>query len=399
MKTDIKKLKEKLLPLRNTLDEKQWRFLLGAEAKFLGHGGIRAVSQATGVEENTIRKGKRELESGNTDVTRIRKIGAGRKRLADTDKTILKDLEDLVEPTARGDPVSSLRWTIKSTYTLADKLKERGHTISHNKVKELLHEMEFSLQANKKTVEGKQHPDRDAQFNYINEKVDESHAKNQPVISVDTKKKEIIGNFKNSGTTWRPKGNPETVEVHDFTDKKAVPYGVYELLNNHGFVNVGVSGDTAEFAVESIRYWDKTYRERHYPNSNRLLITADAGGSNRANGRLWKYELQKLADERQIEIHVLHFPPGTSKWNKIEHRLFSFISKNWKAIPLRSYAVVINTISATKTKQGLTVDARLDKRTYKTGKKISDEEYASINLVRDEFHGDWNYTIKPHKKA
>lgn len=332
------------------------------------------------------------------DPKKIRKPGGGRKRLVEEDARLLSDLESLVEPVVRGDPESPLRWTLKSLRTLADALHSLGHTVSHMTVGVLLRQAGYSLQANQKTQEGNQHPDRNAQFEFIYKEVGRHQADGQPVISVDTKKKELVGNFKNGGREWRPNGEPRRVKVHDFLIRskgKAIPYGVYDLTRDEGWVNVGIDHDTATFAVESIRRWWKTMGRRAYPKARTLLITADSGGSNGARTRLWKWELQNLADECALTILVRHLPPGTSKWNKIEHRLFSFISQNWRGRPLTSLAVIVNLIAGTRTKSGLQVRCELDRGRYPKGEKITNEQMADLRIKMDEFHGDWNYKISP----
>jgi len=384
-----------------TLDERLRRLLAAAEAKALGHGGVTAVAAATGVSRRAIHAGLIELSShrrGETlNAPRIRRSGAGRKKITETDTTLLRDVELLVEPLTRGDPTSPLRWTCKSLRTLAEELGEMGHKISHTQVGKLLGELGYSLQANKKTLEGTNHPDRNAQFEYINAQVTALLEAQEPVVSVDTKKKELIGQFKNNGCTWRPKGQPELVKVHDFVEEagRANPYGIYDIGADTGWVSVGADHDTAAFAVQTIRRWWQSVGRRAYPNATELLITADGGGSNGARVRLWKLELQRLADEIGIPIRVCHFPPGTSKWNKIEHRLFSFISTNWRGEPLISHEVMLNLIANTKTRTGLIVRAELDTALYPKGIKVSDADYAAINLVRDDFHGEWNYSIIP----
>jgi transposase len=363
------------------------------------------VSQATGVSRPTITAGCKELRQAGKSppplevAGRIRKPGGGRKRTTDTDKTLCTDLESLIEPVTRGDPESPLRWTSKSVRKLADELKRRGHKTSHRLVARLLHEMDYSLQANRKTLEGSSHPDPDAQFEHIHQKVKEFQAADQPVIWVDTKKKELIGTFKNNGRELRLKGNPERVRVHDFKLPalgKVAPYGVYDPRQNSGWVSVGTDHDTAAFAVESIRRWWTMIGQQAYPTARRLLITADSGGSNGYRPRLWKTELQKLANETGLEISVCHLPPGTRKWNKIEHRLFSYISQNWRGKPLVSHEVVINLIAATTTRTGLTVRCELDINKYPTGIKVTEEELSQVNISRDHFHGEWNYSIKPN---
>ncbi|MBI4972275.1 MAG: ISAzo13 family transposase [Candidatus Omnitrophica bacterium] len=368
----------------------------------LGRGGVSVVSRATGIARLTIAKGIAELHASPVvELSRLRKAGGGRKKLTKKDATLERDLEALVESTTRGDPESTLRYTIKSTRSLMRELEKQGHTITYPTIASLLHEKGYNLQANQKTIEGRQHPDRNAQFEFIGEDTKRQIARKEPVISVDTKKKELVGNFKNAGREWHRKGSPVKVKVHDFVIPefgKAVPYGVYDLGRNHGWVNVGIDADTAAFAVESIRrWWRKTGRAR-YPRAKTLTITADSGGSNSSRSRLWKRELQRFSNKTRLCIRVRHFPPGTSKWNKIEHRLFSFISQNWRGKPLLTHAVIINLIAATKTTTGLTVDCMLDTNTYPCGIKIPDSEYAMIRIVPDSFHGDWNYTIMPNKR-
>jgi hypothetical protein len=380
------------------LDERQRRLLLGAEARALGHGGIRLVARAAEVREATVSLGVDELEAGAEPLGRARRPGGGRKRAADADPGLRPALLALVEPQERGDPMSPLRWTIKSTRNLADELTRQGHKVSADTVGDLLRDEGFSLQGNAKTLEGTRHPDRDAQFRYINEQVKDHQATADPVISVDTKKKELVGEFKNAGREWRPKGQPAAVRTHDFPGDSAgsaIPYGVYDVTANAGWVNVGTDHDTAAFAVESIRRWWNARGSQDYPDARRLLITADAGGSNGYRTRAWKAGLAALAAETGLEITCCHFPPGTSKWNKIEHRLFSHITMNWRGRPLTSHDVVINSIAATTTRTGLTVQARLDDGTYPTGVKVSNAQMAALPVSRHPFHGDWNYTLHP----
>ena len=369
------------------------------EACSAGYGGIAAVVQATGIAASTIGRGLKELARGSDlPMARVRRPGGGRKRLTATSTTLLADLMGLVSPGERGDPMSPLRWTCKSLRRLTTELQARGHKISRTVVGELLKQQKFSLQANRKTREGDDHPDRDAQFAHINARVTQALAEGQPVISVDTKKKELVGDFKNAGREWRPQADPEQVRVHDFLVKelgRAVPYGIYDLATDAGWVSVGIDHDTAAFAVQTIRSWGHAVGTKRYPGVRCLTITADGGGSNGSRVRLWKLELQKLADELGIEIAVHHYPPGTSKWNKIEHRLFSFISMNWRARPLVSYRVIVDLISATTTDTGLTVRCQLDTNAYPKGIAISERDMAAINIARDNFHGDWNYTIRP----
>ena len=372
-----------------------------AEARAAGYGGIAAVSRATGLAASTIGRGLKELAAAGLEGDRIRRHGGGRKALLVSDAKLLDDLLALVAPSERGDPMSPLRWTCKSLRRLAAELRALGHRISHTVVGEVLKQQKFSLQGNRKTREGDSHPDRDAQFAYINESVTSMLAGQQPVISVDTKKKELVGDFKNGGREWRPRGDPEEVRVHDFLIKelgRAVPYGVYDLAANAGWVSVGIDHDTAAFAVQTIRSWWHNVGHQQYPGASCLTITADGGGSNGSRVRLWKYQLQKLADELGMEINVHHLPPGTSKWNKIEHRLFSFISMNWRAKPLVSYRVIVDLISATTTDAGLKVRCELDKKSYPKGIVVSDQEMAKIKILRADFHGEWNYTIRPRNE-
>jgi transposase len=384
------------------LDEHMRRLWAAAESLALGRGGISLVARASGVSRRAISVGRLELKQKPDKARRprapIRRRGGGRKKTLTKDPALLRDLERLVDPVTRGDPESPLRWTCKSLRRLAEELRQMGHRVSHMLVGELLHEQKYSLQANRKTTEGSSHPDRNAQFEHINAKAEEFLQLGEPAISVDTKKKEQVGDYKNGGREWRPKGQPERVRVHDFAKQKDVPYGVYDLGQDAGWVNVGTDHDTAAFAVESIRRWWTTMGQPSYPKAQRLLITADSGGSNGSRVRLWKLELQKFADETGLEIAVCHFPPGTSKWNKIEHRLFSFITQNWRGKPLVSHEVIVNLIAATKTKSGLHVKSRLDTKKYPKGVKVSKEEFAAIQLRPDDFHGDWNYTIQPRSK-
>lgn len=399
----VKQLRQKFKALAWALDECSLRVWAATEAKALGWGGVSRVAEATGLTRPTIHRGLEELEQKHRpdaeEVARVRRVGGGRKRLVDQNPRLRKDLDSLLDPTTRGDPMSPLRWTSKSTRKLAAELKKRRHTVSARTVAQLLYEMDYSLQANRKTREGTNHPDRDAQFLYINKLVKRYTKRQHPVISVDTKKKELVGDFKNGGREWQPKGSPEEVRVHDFRDKKlgkVVPYGIYDVYRNEGWVSVGIDHDTAEFAVHSIRTWWKRMGSRAYPDATDLLITADSGGSNSARSRLWKVAIQRLANETELKISVCHFPPGTSKWNKIEHKMFCHITENWRGRPLLSREVVVNLIANTTTSKGLTVKARLDKRTYPTGIKVLDEELERVNLKPAKFHGDWNYTILPH---
>ena len=386
------------------LNEKARRLFLASEAKTIGWGGIEKVSRATGVSSDTISKGCKELDDEPKIIEsgKIRKPGGGRKKLVDTDPTLLSDLDSLIEPTTRGDPESPLRWTCKSTRKLARELKNMGHNISHMRVADILHNQGYSLQSNQKVIEGGNNPDRNGQFILINNKTKLFTKYGQPVVSVDTKKKELVGNFKNGGREYHLKGNPLKVLVHDFKIEgqgKVNPYGVYDISRNEGWVSVGTDHDTSAFAVESIRQWWNTMGEMAYQDARKLLITADSGGSNGYRVRLWKVELQKLADESGLEISVSHFPPGTSKWNKIEHRLFSFITQNWRGKPLISHEAIVSLIAATTTQKGLHVECQMDENVYPKDIKISDEELKGINLTSDKFHGEWNYTIKPNKKT
>ena len=375
------------------------------EALAIGRGGISAVCEATGISRTTIRVGIAELEEGprvegrEADRGRIRRPGGGRRRLTQADRGLLSDLEALVAPTTRGDPQSPLRWTLKSTRRLCEELTRQGHSVSHRSVATLLHEIGYSLQANRKTREGTSHPDRDAQFEYINRRVRAFQRRGQPVVSVDTKKKELVGDFKNDGREWRPKGLPEPVRTHDFPDKelgKAIPYGVYDLAANEGWVSVGTDHDTARFATATLRRWWRRMGSRLYPDATALLVTADAGGSNGNRCRLWKVAVQELADAIGLKVTVCHFPPGTSKWNKIEHRMFCHITENWRGKPLLSHAVIVNLIGSTTTKSGLRIKARLDAGHYEPGIKVSDEELAGVRIKKHRFHGNWNYTSSPH---
>jgi len=400
--SDIQRRFRSLAPF---LDERMRRLVAASESEAIGYGGVSVVARATGVSRRAITEGMKELKERKTrkirlEEARIRRRGAGRKRTVDKDSSLLEDLDRLVDPVTRGDPESPLRWTCKSVRKLAEELQHEGHAVSYQTVAELLHALDYSLQANQKILEGSQHVDRDEQFEHINRKAQRYLKQGEPVISVDTKKKELVGDFKNAGREWELKGQPEEVRVHDFEirepDKgKVAPYGVYDLGRNVGWVSVGVDHDTAAFAVESIRRWWRWMGTRSYPQAKRLLITADSGGSNGARVRLWKWELQKLADEIGVEISVCHFPPGTSKWNKIEHRLFSFISQNWRGKPLISHEVIINLIAATTTATGLAVKSKLDTNTYPAGLKVSDQQRAELRLRRDKFHGDWNYSLLP----
>jgi hypothetical protein len=383
------------------LDERGRRRFAAAEALAAGWGGVTTVSRITGVARSTIDRGLAELRGDAAPAAapeRVRRKGGGRRPLVVTDPSLLGDLKELVEPTTRGDPMAPLLWTAKSLRTLAAGLRALGHRICHNVVGDLLREMGYSLQANRKTLEGTSHPDRDAQFGYLNAQVKEALVAGEPAISVDTKKKELVGDFKNGGRAYRPKGQPEPVRVHDFLIPelgRAAPYGVYDIADNAGWVSLGIDHDTASFAVNAIRRWWQAMGRARYPQATRLLITADCGGSNGARVRLWKRELQALANELAIRITVCHLPPGTSKWNKIEHRLFSFITQNWRGRPLVSYQTIVQLIAATTTDAGLKVQCEIDPNTYPAGVKVTDVEMDAINIQRHEFHGDWNYTISP----
>ena len=400
--------------LAGRLDEATLRLWAAVEARALGRGGVSKVAKAIGMSRTTVYAGLEELEapkarSASTPSSsgdgagkrRIRAKGGGRKKLSDKDATLLRDLDALVEPTARGDPMSPLRWTCKSTPRLAQDLTKLGHAVSQRSVCDLLAQLNYSLQSTRKTREGGQHADRDAQFHHIASMAAQYQAAGDPVISVDTKKKELIGDFKNGGREWRPKGDPEPVRVHDFIDPelgKVAPYGVYDIATNQGWVSVGIDHDTAEFAVESIRRWWKEMGRPHYPRARRLLITADCGGSNGYRVRLWPLQLQKLADEVNLVIEVCHLPPGTSKWNKIEHRMFCHITNNWRGRPLVSREVVVNLIGSTTTDSGLRIRSQLDENSYAAGIKVSDEELAELAIERDEFHGEWNYRLRPREQ-
>ena len=382
---------------------RQWA---AAEAEQLGWGGVTAVAVATGLARNTIMAGMRELATKPKRrspelLLRIRRVGGGRKALTTQDPGLMKALEELIDCGTRGHPESPLRWTCKSTTRLAEELSHRNHPVSDRTVAHLLKEAGYSLQSNRKTREGSSHPDRNAQFEHINKEVETFQKENQPAISVDTKKKELVGQYKNSGQEWRPKGQPVEVKVHDFPEKdlgKAIPYGVYDLASNEGWVSVGIDHDTAQFAVASIGRWWRELGQRRFPRAKKLLITADGGGSNSSRNRLWKVSLQEFANETGLRLSVCHFPPGTSKWNKIEHRLFSFITKNWRGRPLTSYEVIVNLIASTTTRSGLVVKAAIDTHGYETGIVVADEDFARINLHPASFHGEWNYTIEPNTR-
>jgi len=395
-------IKERFQNIEWALDERMRRLFAASEAKVIGHGGITIVWKATGVARGSIQQGIKELaerpESIENNPRRIRRVGAGRKSSVTEDAQLLSALEGLIEPVTRGDPESPLRWTCKSLRQLESELRTQGYVVSHTSIGDLLKKLGYSLQGNRKTLEGTNHPDRNAQFEYINARSTKALSNGQPVISVDTKKKELVGQFKNGGKEWRPQGEPEEVNVYDFVNKelgRANPYGVYDLAKNEGWVSVGTDHDTASFAVSTIRRWWLSMGKPLYPDAKELIITADGGGSNGSRVRLWKLELQQLADELGIPIRVSHFPPGTSKWNKIEHRLFSHISMNWRGKPLINHEVIVNLIAATTTRKGLKVRAELDTTPYPKGIKVTDEEFAAISILRDEFHGEWNYSIVP----
>jgi hypothetical protein len=394
---------ELLRPLMTERLRRQWA---ACEAQLLGRGGVSAVAEATGLSRTTIWAGRKELrrraDQPEQDIPpeRVRLPGAGRPFLEATDPTLVRDLEALVEPSTRGDPQSPLRWTCKSTRKLAEELCRRGHHVSHQTVAALLHDLDYSLQANRKTREGASHPDRNAQFEHINARVRAFQRRGQPVVSVDSKKRELIGDFKNAGREWQPAGTPEEVRTKDFPDKrlgKVTPSGVYDVTRNEGWVSVGIDHNTAQFATETIRRWWREMGCRAYPQAEELLILADAGGSNSSRSRLWKVSLQTLADTLGLRISVCHFPPGTSKWNKIDHRMFCHITQNWRGRPLRSRAMVVSLIGSTTTKAGLHIEADLDTNSYETGIEVSDEELAAINMKQDKFHGDWNYMIAPRR--
>lgn len=425
MKTNMDRIKIRHDLLASILNEKQYRLYLAAEAEALGWGGKSQVAKATGASRNTISSGldellqptspkpSKDISEGKTtrrrtrggripvsDDKRQRQVGGGRKRTTDIDPTLKTDLDALIEPFAAGDPCSPLRWTCKSISNLTEELIKKGHKTSTRMVHELLVEMRYTMQGNRKTKESGSHPDRNDQFLFINDNVKNFQEAGEPVISIDTKKKELVGEFSNKGSTWRPQGCPEEVKTHDFLDPDkglAAPYGIYDLSKNVGFVNVGISADTAAFATESIRRWWLTMGKESYPGATKLLITADGGGSNGSRVRLWKTEMQGFADETGLEISVCHFPPGTSKWNKIEHRMFSYISQNWRGKPLVSLETIINLIGATKTKKGLVIKTAVDTNEYPKGIKITDKEIALLNLERKEFHGEWNYIFRPRK--
>jgi hypothetical protein len=398
----IKRIRRKFRALRPEMDERMRRQWAAAEARDLGWGGVTSVAQASGLSRTTITAGLRELDlpapRRDIEALRVRRPGGGRKPLTQTDQQLMAALESLIDPLTRGDPQSPLRWTCKSTRHLAQELTRQDHPVSPRTVAALLRDAGYSLQANVKTREGARHPDRDAQFQYINGLVRRFEGRNQPAISVDTKKKELVGDFKNGGREWDRQGRPPEVRVHDFLDKtkgKAIPYGVYDILNNQGWVSVGIDHDTAQFAANSIRRWWQEMGRRRFPRATELLITADGGGSNSSRSRLWKVALQRLADDLDLRLEICHFPPGTSKWNKIEHRLFSFITQNWRGRPLVSHQAIVSLIAGTKTRTGLVVKAALDVNQYETKVKVTDEEMAKLRIKPCAFHGDWNYQLSP----
>jgi len=399
----LTELKRKLRAAWPHLDERTRRIMAAIEAVSLGYGGVSVVRRACGLSRKAISNGIRELQGRGTPlVGRIRRPGAGRKSITQSDPRLVQTLEELIDEQTRGDPESALRWICKSTRAIAGELGRQHHPVSHMKVAQILHALDYSLQRNRKTEEGADHPDRDAQFRHINVAVKRCLRHGIPVISVDTKKKELIGNYHNAGQQWRAAKQPTSVHGHDFPSPqvpRAYPYGIYDIGRNAGFVNVGTDHDTGAFAVASIRGWWRTEGRRLYPAAKTILITADGGGSNGWRLRLWKVELQKFADQTALGIAVCHFPPGTSKWNKIEHRLFSFISSNWRGEPLRDYETIVNLIAGTTTAKGLTVTCRLDRRKYPTGREVSDEEMQRVNLEPNKFHGEWNYLIKPNVKT
>lgn len=404
----IEEIRSRYDALAPAMDERLTRLWAAGEARALGRGGIAAVTTATGILGKRIRYGMRdlaEIKRSPPDDTpqgqRVRRPGAGRKRLTETDPTLVPALEALIDPLTRGDPESPLRWTCKSVRKLAKELRAQGHKVSPQKVSELLHDLDYSLQGTRKTREGTDHPDRNAQFEHINRQAKAFQRAGEPVVSVDTKKKELVGDFANQGREWQPAGEPVPVRVHDFIDPKlgkAVPYGVYDVARNEGWVNVGIDHDTSEFAVESLRRWWNRMGVRAYPDATRLLVTADGGGSNGHRTRLWKLELQQFADESGLNLTVAHYPPGTSKWNRIEHRMFSHITENWRGRPLESVETIVSLIGSTTTRTGLRIKAGLDRNHYEKGIKVSDEELASLNLQPHRFHGDWNYTIRPSSR-
>ena len=401
--SDVERLRQVFQDLEPVIDERMHRLVAAALARAWGYGGVSLVATASGVARSTIQRGLDELAQPPKvppEQQPIRRPGGGRQRREQQEPALRRDLEALVEPTTRGDPQSPLRWTCKSLRKLAEELRRQGHRVSHVRVGEMLRAMDYSVQGNRKTKEGGAHPDRNTQFEHINQRAKTFQERGQPVISVDCKKKELVGEFKNGGREWQPQGKPEQVRVHDFMDPewgKAIPYGVYDVAANQGWVSVGVDHDTAEFAVETARRWWKQMGIRAYPEAKELLIMADGGGSNSSRSRLWKVALQQLADETGLSVSVCHFPPGTSKWNKIEHRMFCHITENWRGQPLKSHEVIVNLIGNTRTRAGLAIQAELDRNAYPTKKQVSDEELAQVQLQRDDFHGEWNYTIRPRQ--
>jgi hypothetical protein len=394
-------MKKTYVLLSPHLDERTRRLWCAAQAQALGHGGLTRVQEATGVSRSCLTRGITDLAASPFPEGVIRRPGGGRKRVTEHAPALLADLDALIEPTKRGDPMRGLRWTCKSTRHLARELTAKGHVVSHTTVAEELHLQQYSLKGNRKTQEGASHPDRDAQFLHIHETASVFQKRGEPVISIDTKKKELIGNYKNGGREWAPKGAPRAVKVHDFLDKqlgKAIPYGVYDIAKNRGFVSVGIDKDTGEFAVRTIRRWWSSVGREAYPNSTQIYLTADGGGSNASRSRLFKLELQKLADESDLRITVSHYPPGTSKWNKIEHRMFCHITANWRAVPLERREIIVELISHTTTEKGLTIQAELDTNTYKKGRVVTKQEFAALALTREAFHGEWNYTLAPRNK-
>jgi transposase len=405
--TSEEAIHQKYLNLYETFTERQKRLWAASEALNIGHGGVSLLQRITGLSRSTIHLGIKEIkkelstkESSQSAPTKVRRTGGGRKRVEYNNSRLINELKQILEPATKGDPMRALLWTCKSTENIAKELKKKGYVISDRTVSRLLHDMGYSLQSNLKSIEGKQHPDRDSQFEYINAKIREFQCNGDPVVSVDTKKKELVGNFKNGGQEWHPQGQPLKVNVHDFESgkeqTKAIPYGIYDVTWNNAWVNVGIDHDTAEFAVESLRKWWTKMGILTYPEAKRLLITADGGGSNSSRGKLWKTELQKLSNELKMEITVCHLPPGTSKWNRIEHRLFCHITKNWRAEPLTSYEVIVNLISNTTTKQGLKVNSEIDTKLYEKGKQVSKTEIATMKIKFHEKNEKWNYTISPN---
>jgi hypothetical protein len=402
MDSTLVAMKKTYVLLAPHLDERLRRLWCAAQAQALGHGGISRVHEATGVSRPCITRGLQDLAAAPLPAGAIRQPGGGRKRVTAHDPTLLTALDALIEPTQRGDPMRGLRWTCKSTRKLARELTTQGHVVSHTTVAEELQRQQYSLQGNRKTHEGTSHPDRNAQFLYIHETASAFQHRGEPVISIDTKKKELVGNYKNGGQEWTPKGAPHKVKVHDFLDKqlgKAIPYGVYDIAKNTGFVAVGIDHDTGEFAVHTIRRWWKRVGRKAYPKATQLYLTADSGGSNASRSRLFKLELQKFADEGKLRITVSHYPPGTSKWNKIEHRMFCHITANWRAVPLESREIVVELISHTTTEKGLSIQAELDTHTYQKGRVVTKKEFAALALTREPFHGEWNYTLAPRLKV